>query len=105
MTEKITRERIEGFIRTLESGQDPFASGEIDVHYICILALQAEAMQPRPIEEAKGDDYWKALAFATGSWRVAIWNPNTKKFDDDAYGYELQATDFIPLTSLPEPRR
>lgn len=48
MTEpKITREQIEGFIRTLECGQDPFASGEIDVHYICTLALQALDMEPR----------------------------------------------------------
>ena len=92
MTEKITRARIEGFIRTLESGQDPFASGEIDVHYICTLALHALAMRPLLKRVAK----------------LHLRESNAVK--DNAVASIHDAAAIVRdvrafLTSLPEPRR
>mgnify|MGYP000892861350 CR=1 FL=1 len=108
---KITREGIEQ-LQDLFAAELEFVGREVHnkIEALCTLALQAEAMQPRPIEEAPKDGT-KFLAFQKTSegwehydcwWHIG---PKDEQYWMDVSDSEPEPTHFIPLTSLPEPRR
>jgi len=86
------------------------AANPVVLKALCTLALQALAMQPRPIEEAPKDGT-RFLAFQKTSegWEhYDCWwhhGPKDEQYWMDASDSEPEPSHFIPLTSLPEPRR
>lgn len=111
MTEKITREQIEAWRQEARYSHHDVMTVKFtpdELIALCTLALQAEAMQPRPIEEADEteglhilgyDSGWSEMHFTNDGWYLANNDPT------DHWGRRLFPTHFIPLTSLPEPRR
>ena len=111
MTEKITRDRIEHWREHL-TYIEPLHVEELEA--LCTLALQALEMQPRPIEEYTGSVGPVIVYVPKDRWIDAWYSKANRWWTSDIYGladkkneknFVVEPSHFIPLTSLPEPRR
>lgn len=112
MADMLTRERLEQLLRYTDDPE--FIIDAHELRAAIALALVGLAVQPRPIEEyvvGSGD----ALVY-DGGWQEAHYEvgANPPFWSTDIYDlapegtarkHAIEPTNFIPLTSLPEPRR
>jgi len=129
MTEKITREEIEKRLAQARSGlaeherYTDHVNGELRTtskafvkHFqkeiaLCTLALQAEAMQPRPMSEFSplGPTVVSQVAYVTNGkhYGEAVRSHDEPRWvwTQTRHWCDPQPTHFYSLTSLPEPRR
>lgn len=113
---KITREMVERYFAAKKGrALSPFLTlrgmnvtpcyvvHEHDLDALCTLALQAEAMQPRPIEELPKEG--KSIMIWPTKVQRWIYASHYDEYSIGEGWRRSEVTAWLPLSSLPEPRR